>query len=127
MSFWSERARKVHFCITKADRIFDLLLQEGQIKLSPNHVTPSTEELEKIKYCKWHNVTSHSTNECKVFRQQLQPAIKSGRIKFDNSKAQKLMKIDQHHFPTNMLDAKGKTVVLTSEVAKKNASVDPKH
>jgi len=57
------------FDITKADRIFDFLLQEGHIKLSPNHVIPSAEELKNIKYCKWHNATSHSTNECKVFRQ----------------------------------------------------------
>jgi len=35
------------------------------------------------------------------------------------------MKIDQHPFPTNMLDAKGKTKVLTSEAAERNASVDP--
>ena len=100
--------------ITKADRIFDLLLSEGQIKLSSNHVIPSVEDLKKIKYCKWHNVTSHSTNECKVFRQQLQSAIESGRIKYDNSKVQKPMKNDQHPFPANMLDAKGKTKVLSS-------------
>jgi hypothetical protein len=37
------------------------------------------------------------------------------------------MKIDQHPFPANMLDAKGKTKVLTSEAAEKNASVDPRH
>jgi len=37
------------------------------------------------------------------------------------------MKIDQHPFPTNMLDAKGKTKVLTSETAEKNASVDPQY
>jgi hypothetical protein len=37
------------------------------------------------------------------------------------------MKIDQHPFPTNMLDAKCKTKVLTSEIAKKNISVDPQH
>jgi hypothetical protein len=37
------------------------------------------------------------------------------------------MKIDQHPFPANMLDAKGKTKVLTSEPAKKNASVDPQY
>ena len=121
------RIRKFAFNITKADRIFDFLLQEGQIKLSPNHVIPSTEELKKIKYCKWHNAMSHSTNECKVFRQQLQMAIESGRIKFDNSKAQKPMKIDQHPFPANMLDAKGKTKVLTSKTAEKNALVDPRH
>jgi hypothetical protein len=61
-----------------------------------------------------------------VFRQQLQLAIESGRIRFGNSKIQKPMKIDQHPFPANMLDAKGKTKVLTSE-AEKNASVDPQH
>jgi len=90
-------------------------------------VIPSVEELKKIKYCKWHNEMSHSTNECKVFRPQQQSAIESGSIKFDSSKAQKLMKIYQHPFPTNMLDAKGKTKVLTSEVAEKSASVDPQH
>jgi len=37
------------------------------------------------------------------------------------------MRIDQHPFPTNMLDAKGKTKILTSEVTEKNASVDPQH
>ena len=57
----------------------------------------------------------------------MQSAIESGKIKFDNSKIQKQMKIDQHPFPTNMLDAKGKTKVLTSEVAEKNTSVDPQH
>jgi len=118
---------KFAFDITKADRIFDFLLQEGQIKFSPNHVIPSAEELKKMKYCKWHNATSHTTKECKVFRQQLQSAIEFGRIKFDNSKVQKPMKIDQHSFPTNMLDAKGKTKVLTSEGAERNASVDPQH
>jgi len=57
----------------------------------------------------------------------LQLAIEFGRIKFDNSKAQKPMKIDQHPFPTNMLDAKGKTKVLTSEATEKSASVDLQH
>jgi len=116
-SFGQKEPEKFAFDITNADRIFDFLLQEGQIKLSPNYVIPPAEVLKKIKYCKWHNATSPSTNECKVFRQQLQSAIESERIKFDNSKAQKPMKIDQHPFPTNMLDAKGKAKVLTSEIA----------
>jgi len=34
------------------------------------------------------------------------------------------MKIDQHPFPTNTLDAKGKTKVLMSGAAEKSASVD---
>jgi hypothetical protein len=37
------------------------------------------------------------------------------------------MKINQHPFPANILDAKGKTKVLTSEATEKNASVDPQH
>ena len=85
--FGHKEPEKFAFDITKADRIFDFLLQEGQIKLSPNHVIPSVEELKKIKHCKWYNATSHNTNECKAFRQQLQSAIKSRRIKFDSSKA----------------------------------------
>ena len=37
------------------------------------------------------------------------------------------MKIDHHPFPTNMLDAKGKTKVLMSEAVEISASVDPQH
>jgi len=37
------------------------------------------------------------------------------------------MKIDQHPFPTNMLDAMGKAKVLTSEAAERSTSVDPQH
>jgi len=37
------------------------------------------------------------------------------------------MKIDQHSFPTNILDAKGKTKVLTLEAAERSASIDPQH
>jgi hypothetical protein len=36
---------KFGFDITKADKLFDLLLQQGQIKLSQFHTIPSTEEL----------------------------------------------------------------------------------
>jgi hypothetical protein len=67
--FGQREPEKFTFNIIKVDKIFDLLVQKDQIKLSPNHVIPSAEELKKIKYCKWHNATSHSTNECKVFRQ----------------------------------------------------------
>jgi hypothetical protein len=55
---WSKKVsfivepEKFTFDITKANKIFDLLLQEGQIKLSPNHVIPLAEELKKILYCK---------------------------------------------------------------------------
>ena len=37
------------FDITKADKIFDLILSEGLIKLKPYHKIPSEEELENMK------------------------------------------------------------------------------
>ena len=84
------------FDVSKADKIFDLLLQEKHIALPPNHVLPSPEELKRKKWWKWHNSPSHHTNECRVFKQQIQSAIEEGRIKFDNQK--KPMKIDGHPF-----------------------------
>ena len=82
-----------------------------------------------MKYCKWHNATSHDTNECKVFRQQIQMAFEPGRLKFEAPK--RTMKIDGHLFATNMVDAardKGpsQAKVLTSSSAKRSRAVDPK-
>jgi hypothetical protein len=67
------------FDVKKADRIFDLLLQKKQLRLPVNHVIPSVEELKGRKYCKFHNVTNHSTNECRIFRFHIQKAIEQGR------------------------------------------------
>jgi hypothetical protein len=60
---------KYSFDINKADQIFDFLLREKQIQLSPNHNNPSANELKNKKYCKWHNSNSHRINECKVICQ----------------------------------------------------------
>ena len=54
------------FDIKKADKIFDLLLEKNQLKLSSNHVIPSAGELKGKRYCKFHNATTHSTNECSL-------------------------------------------------------------
>jgi hypothetical protein len=67
--FGKKEPKKFGFDITKADKIFDLLLQQGQIKLSEFHTIPSAEELKRMKYCKWHNATSHDTNDYKIFKQ----------------------------------------------------------
>ena len=66
--FGIKEPEKYGFDITKADKIFDSLLSEGQIKMKLYHKIPTDQELKNIKYCKWHNATSHDTNECKVFR-----------------------------------------------------------
>ena len=82
-----------------------------------------------MKYCKWHNATSHDTNECKVLRQQIQMAFEQGTLKFETPK--KTMKINGHPFATNMVDVAkdggpSQAKVLTSSLAKKSGAVDPK-
>jgi len=128
-SFGNKELEKYGFDIRKADKIFYLLILEGQIKLKPYHKILTDQEMKNIKYCKWHNATSHDIDECKVFRQQIQSAIEQGRLKFEAPK--KPMKIDGHPFPTNMVDVGGKgnalqTKVLTSQSAKESGTVDPK-
>ena len=100
--FGKKEPESYGFDITKAIKIFDLLLLEGLIKLKPYHKISSEDELKNMKYCKWHNATSHDTNECKVFRQQIQMAFEQGRLKFEAPK--KTMKIVGHPFATNMVD-----------------------
>jgi beta-xylosidase len=107
--FGKKDPEKFGFDITKINKIFDLLLQQGQIKLSHFHTIPSAEELKGMKYCKWHKATSHDTNYCKIFRQQIQSAIEQGRLKFETpTKAEKSMKIDQNPFPTNTIEVSSK-------------------
>ena len=127
--FGKKEPESYGFDITKSDKIFVLLLSEGLIKLKPYHKIPSEEELKNMKYCKWHNATSHDTNECKVFRQQIQLAFEQGKLKFETPK--RTMKIDQHPFATNMVDvAKEKSPpqakILTSSSARRSGAVDPK-
>uniref|UniRef100_J3M525 Uncharacterized protein n=1 Tax=Oryza brachyantha TaxID=4533 RepID=J3M525_ORYBR len=89
---------KFDFDINKADKIFDLLLQEKHKQLPPGHVIPSVEE----RYCKWLNSVSRARqNESYIFRHQDQSAIEQGRIKFEEAK--KLMEIDGHPFLVNMI------------------------
>jgi hypothetical protein len=129
--FGKKESEKFGFDITKADKIFDLLLQQGQIKLSQFQTIPSAEELKRMKYCKWHNATSHDTNYCKIFGQQIQSAIEQGRLKFETpTKAEKPMKIDQHPFPTNTVEVSSKDTsrvkLLTSDSTQNKGVVDPK-
>ena len=86
------------FDVKKANRIFDLLLEIKQLRLPANHVIPSAEELKGKKYCKFHNATNHSTNECRIFRFHIQNAIEQGKIKFEPAK-KLTMDIDKHPFP----------------------------
>ena len=102
----SGKDERYDFDITKADKIFDLLLREKQIQLPAGHIIPLVEELRKRKYYKWHNTGSHTTNDCKDFIQQIQSAIEQGKIKFNDSR--RSMKVDGHPFPVNMVHTSGR-------------------
>jgi hypothetical protein len=55
------------FDMLKCDRLFDLLLQGGVIRLTEGHVIPSVDILAKKTYCKWHDSYTRTTNECNYF------------------------------------------------------------
>jgi hypothetical protein len=74
---------------------------------------------------------SHDTHDCKIFRQQIQSAIEEGKMKFETPvKVERMMKIDQHPFPTNTVEVSSKdttcTKLLTSESAQNKGAIDPK-
>jgi len=71
---------KSTFDISKYDKIFDALLQDKMIRIS--HTIPPFEELKRRAYCKYHNSFSHATNDCNVFRRQIQSAINDERLNF---------------------------------------------
>ena len=104
------------------------MLEKGQIKLQANHVILPPDQLKNKKFCKYHNTTFHTTNDCRIFRQHIQRAIQQGKLKFDTTQK---MKVDDNPFPKdqNMVDAKlfkGKANVLTSARAREIGTVDPK-
>ena len=53
------------FDVTKSDKLFDFLLEKGQIKLHDNHVMLPLDQFKNKKLCKFHNATSHSTKNAK--------------------------------------------------------------
>ena len=97
---------------------------------------PPLEELKKRAYCKFHNSYSHATNDCNVFRRQIQSAINEGRLVFHN------MQVDHDPFPVNAFmntieiqnpkvliwpdqaeKAKGKNVIIGEERHEKKMSL----
>ena len=91
------------FDVTKSDKLFNFLLEKGQIKLLDGYVMLPPDQLKNKKFCKFHNATSHSTNEYRIFQQHIQRAIQQRRLKFDMPWK---MKVDDNPFPgdQNMID-----------------------
>jgi hypothetical protein len=101
------------FNIAKCDKIFDELLKHGNIKLS--HIIPPVEELKGRIYCKWHGSFLHNTNDCAVFRWQIQSAINEGRLRF-----QKEVRIDRPPVPATTLESTRKKVIVRPCAADKS-------
>ena len=95
------------FDVSKCDRIFDELLRDGNIKLS--HAIPPLEELKRRAYCKWHNSFSHATNDCNIFRRQIQSAINEGRLALHE------MQVDKASFPLHAIDLNNVKVLIRPE------------
>jgi hypothetical protein len=55
------------FDVSKCDCLFDLLLRGGVTRLTEGHVIPTADILAKKTYCKWHDSSTHITNECNYF------------------------------------------------------------
>jgi hypothetical protein len=73
-------AKGFNFDKSKVEQIFDLLLREKQLRLPEGHKFPTTQELQGRPYCKWHHLFTHTTNDCKELRRQIQSAIEQGRL-----------------------------------------------
>ncbi|KAK1698709.1 hypothetical protein QYE76_015406 [Lolium multiflorum] len=55
----------------------------GDREVPEGHKIPTVQELNGKPYCKWHNTFTHTTNDCRVWRQQIQMAIENGRLIFN--------------------------------------------
>jgi hypothetical protein len=86
------------FDVTKADKLFELLVKEGRIKLPEGHSMLQPDWIKERRYCGFHDRNLHSINDCRIFRMRIQKAIQEGHLKFDNK-----MKLDGHPFPQSMI------------------------
>ena len=111
---------KFTFDVSKCNHIFDELLRLGHLKIT--HIIPPLEELKQRAYCKFHNFSSHTTNDCNVFHRQVQSAINEGQLAFPE------MKIDKALFPVHTIDLNNAKVLIRPDQAKgakgKNVIID---
>jgi hypothetical protein len=65
----------------------------------------------KGKYCKWHGLFSHTTNECNYFYRQVQSVLNDDRLTLGEGHK---MKLDTYPFlaNVNMINFEGKRVLV---------------
>jgi hypothetical protein len=59
---------------------------------------PPLDEIKRRAYCKLHNSYSHATNDCNLFRRQIQSTINEGRLMLHE------MQVDKQPFPINTME-----------------------
>ena len=107
------------FDISKVDKIFDFLVKDKQIKLPKEHKLPLMDQIQNMKYCKWHNLYSHYTNNCTIFHNVIQKALKEGRFKLVDKKGAS-MTIDTNPFPLTTINII--SISTENKCARKEAS-----
>jgi hypothetical protein len=111
---WRDEMRYA-FDVSKCDRLFDLLLRGGVIRLTRGHIIPNADILAKKIYCKWHDSYTHTTNECNYFWPQVQSAINDSRLTLgDGGK----IKLDMNPFPVSMVQLENKKILVQTDQAK---------
>jgi hypothetical protein len=97
------------FDVPKCDKLFDVLVQGGVIRLKEGHNIATPESLAKKRYCKWHDSYSHSTNECNYFRRHVQLVLNDGWLTLgDGGK----MKLDVDPFLVNTVSFEEKKILV---------------
>jgi len=71
-----------------------------------SHAIWPPNELKRHAYYKWHNSFSHATNDCNVFRRQIQSAVNEGRLVVPQ------MQIDNNPFPMHTVDFQNPKVLI---------------
>jgi hypothetical protein len=105
---------KYTFDVSKCDRLFDLLLWGGVIRLTEGHVKPNADILAKKTYCKWHDSYTHTTNECNYFQRQVQSVINDDRLTLGDSGK---IKLDTDPFPIGMVELEQKKILVCTDQA----------
>jgi hypothetical protein len=82
-------------------------------KIKIGHTIPPLEELKRRAYCKFHNSYSHATNDCNVFRRQVQSAINEGHLIFHD------MQVDHNPFLINTLELNNPIMLIRLDQAEK--------
>ncbi|KAK9676969.1 hypothetical protein RND81_11G112900 [Saponaria officinalis] len=104
------KRRTYTFDLTKLEDIFWFLHSNGKIKLKGNHKIPQKQDIKGKTYCLWHNATTHTTNNCVVFRNVLQDLLDEGQLQFASNES---VKADDDPFSVAHFDLECNTFDMT--------------